>query len=96
MLRDGPGVGVYVLAWCDSWNNLTRLMDRQALREFEQRVALQMSATDSSNLLDSPLAGRLGMHRGLYIGPELSQPEKFRPYQPPEPAWLAEVAERFR
>src|SRR5262249_23719206 len=35
VLREGPALGVHVVAWCDSLNNLNRCFDRPALREFE-------------------------------------------------------------
>ena len=35
------------------------------MNEFELRIAITMNATDSSNFLDTPLASRLGVHRGL-------------------------------
>ena len=54
ILRDGPAVGVYTLAWCDSLTAVQRSFDRQSLREFALRVLLQMSANDSSHLIDSP------------------------------------------
>ena len=54
LLREGPPLGVHTLVWCDTLNNLNRTFDRQALREFEIRVLFQMSANDSSNLIDSP------------------------------------------
>jgi S-DNA-T family DNA segregation ATPase FtsK/SpoIIIE len=91
LLRDGPGVGIHVLIWCDSLVNVMRSLDRAGLRECGQRVLFQMSAADSSHLLDSPLASRLGRNRALYYTDELGQPEKFRPYGLPSLAWLAEV-----
>lgn len=93
ILREGPTVGVHVLAWCDTLNNLQRTFDRQTLREFENRVLFQMNQADSSNLIDSPLASRLGMHRGLLYSEELGQLEKFRPYSPP-PAELLDAVRR--
>ena len=57
VLREGAGLGMHTVVWCDTHNNLTRCLDRQALREFEMRVLFQMSATDSSTLIDNPLAG---------------------------------------
>ncbi len=56
ILRNGPAWGVHTLLWCDSYNNVSRMLDRMALREFEMRVAFQMSAADSSSLLDNPAA----------------------------------------
>jgi DNA segregation ATPase FtsK/SpoIIIE, S-DNA-T family len=68
-----------------------RSLDRAGLRECGQRVLFQMSAADSSHLLDSPLASRLGRNRALYYTDEMGQPEKFRPYGLPSLAWVAEV-----
>jgi len=48
LLREGPGVGVHTLLWCDSLNNLNRGLDRQSLREFEMRVLFQMGQNDSA------------------------------------------------
>jgi hypothetical protein len=59
-------------------------------------VLFQMSAADSSNLIDSPLANRLGPHRALFYSEDRGQPEKFRPYGLPADGWLARVKERLR
>ena len=61
------------------------------LREFEMRVAFQMSAADSTNLLDTPAASRLRLHRGLFYNDDLGTTEKFRPYGPPSDEWLDKV-----
>jgi S-DNA-T family DNA segregation ATPase FtsK/SpoIIIE len=91
ILRDGPPLGVHTIVWCDSLNNLNRTFDRQSLREFEMRVLFQMSSNDSSTLIDSPTASRLGPNRALYFSEEESRIEKFRPYGAAEPAWLEGV-----
>jgi hypothetical protein len=91
ILRNGPAWGIHTLLWCDSYNNVTRMLDRMALREFEMRVAFQMSAADSSSFLDNPAATRLRQHRGLFASEDLGTIEKFRPYEIPTAAWLATV-----
>jgi hypothetical protein len=96
LLRDGPAVGVHCLVWCDSLTNLTRAIDRQGLRECELRVLFQMSAADSSHLIDSPLATRLGRNRALFHREDQGQPEKFRPYGLPSEEWLAWAKGRLR
>jgi DNA segregation ATPase FtsK/SpoIIIE, S-DNA-T family len=95
VLKEGAVLGVHVLVWCDTVNNLTRSLDRQALREFEMRVAFQMSVADSSNLIDTPLAGKLGLHRALFHSEEQGRLEKFRPYGVPAEAWVEEVRGRL-
>ncbi|HVW02324.1 MAG TPA: FtsK/SpoIIIE domain-containing protein [Planctomycetaceae bacterium] len=95
ILSNGPHVGVHVLAWCDSPTNVKRWVSREMLREFELRVVFQMSATDSSNLIDSPAAGRLGPHRAILHLEEQGTQEKFRPYGTPSDEWLAAIREHL-
>ncbi len=92
ILKTGPQWGIHSLVWCDGYNAVNRLFDRLAMREFEMRVAFQMSAADSSNLLDSPAASRLSQHRALLYNDETGEAEKFRPYGMPASDWLANVA----
>jgi DNA segregation ATPase FtsK/SpoIIIE, S-DNA-T family len=95
ILREGSAVGVHVLVWCDTYNNATRTLDRLALREFDMRVLFQMSAADSSNLIDSPAAGKLGMHRATFYSEEEGRLEKFRPYGLPPENWLGWMKEQL-
>jgi hypothetical protein len=88
LLREGPTLGIHVLVWCDTMANVERALDRRVLREFDQRVAFQMSANDSSALIDSPAAANLGRHRALYHSEELGAFEKFRPYAMPTREYL--------
>jgi energy-coupling factor transporter ATP-binding protein EcfA2 len=92
ILRDGPAVGIHGIIWCDSLTNLQRTFDRNALKEFELRVLFQMSSSDSSQLVDSPAASKLGPNRALFIHEETGTLEKFRPYAFPSAEWLDKVA----
>jgi hypothetical protein len=96
ILRDGPALGVHVMVWCDTFNNLNRALERADLREFEMRVLFQMSQADSSNLIDTPVASRLGFHRAYYHSEEQGTLEKFRPYGLPTDDWLEEVKNRLQ
>lgn len=96
ILKDGPTVGIHAIVWCDSLTNLQRTFERGTLKEFELRVLFQMSGTDSSQLVESPVAGRLGEQRALYVQEETGTLEKFRPYQFPSDEWLAEVSAKLR
>ncbi len=95
LLREGAGLGIHVLIWCDTLNNLQRAIDRQALRELAMRVVFQLSVSDSSNLIDSPAASKLGLHRALFSNEEDGRLEKFRPYGAPSEEWLARVREEL-
>jgi energy-coupling factor transporter ATP-binding protein EcfA2 len=88
ILREGPNLGVHVLGWSDGVTNMQRTFDRQALREIELRILFQMSPNDSSALVDSPVASRLGEQRALLHSEELGKLEKFRPYEIPPADWL--------
>jgi DNA segregation ATPase FtsK/SpoIIIE, S-DNA-T family len=86
LLRDGPPLGIHIIAWCDSVANLDRTLERSALREFEVRVLFQMSATDSTHLVDGPQASTLGRHRALLYHEEAGTAERFRPWALPDAA----------
>ena len=96
LLKDGPSHGIHVLTWIDTLNNLNRTLDRSGQREFEMRVLFQMSANDSSHLIDSPAAANLGLQRALFSSEDTGIQEKYRPWAMPEPAWLQQMAERIR
>ena len=96
ILRDGPAVGVHSLVWCDTYNTTNRWLERQAMHDLEMRVLFQMSATDSSNLMDSPAASHLGVHRAILYSEERGQAEKFRPYGLPSAEWLSWVKQRLQ
>jgi len=95
LLRTGPSVGIHVVAWADTLATVERTLDRQTLREFDYRVLFQMSAADSSNLIDSPVANQLGFHRAILYSQEQGGLEKFRPYGVIREEWLAEKAVRL-
>jgi hypothetical protein len=88
LLREGPPLGMHVIAWCDTPAAVERTLERASLREFDHRVLFQMSASDSSNLIDSPLANKLGQNRALVYSEEHGTLEKFRPYGLPAREWL--------
>jgi S-DNA-T family DNA segregation ATPase FtsK/SpoIIIE len=95
LVREGPAVGIHLFVWVDSLANAQRALDRSGLREFEMRVLFQMSVADSSTLIDTPAASRLGLNRALFASEEMSAPEKFRPYRLPSEEWLREVSARL-
>ena len=96
LIKEGPAVGVHAIVWVDSLTNFNRSLERQMLKEFGQRVLFQMSATDSSNLLDTPVASRLGRNRALFTQEEQDRPEKFRPYGLPALEWVRKSCEAGR
>ena len=91
LVREGPSYGIHLIIWCDMVTNLERVFDRQALREFDTRVLFQMGAPDSTNLIDTPAASRLGLQRALLANEEQGTLEKFRPYAMPDDEWFAEA-----
>ena len=96
ILREGPMHGMHAIAWCDTASSLQRVLDRQGIGEFDQRVLFQVSSTDSSTLIDSPAGGRLGFNRALIYSEERGTIEKFRPWELPERTWCLDVAQKLR
>ena len=50
-----------------------------------------MSPSDSTNLIDTPIANKLGHNRGLIFNEEQGSMEKFRPFDFPLDTWLDET-----
>ena len=92
VVTDGPGAGIHTVVWCDTLGNLKRTLANKTLKEFEMRVLFQMSANDSSELIDSPSANRLGMYNALLYTAQSGAIEKFRPYTAPDDAFVREIA----
>jgi S-DNA-T family DNA segregation ATPase FtsK/SpoIIIE len=95
LVREGPNVGMHIITWCDTPASVERTLDRQQMREFDNRVLFQMSANDSSNLIDSPAANKLGMFRALVFSEEQGVMEKFRPYGLGDRAWFEFLKSKF-
>jgi DNA segregation ATPase FtsK/SpoIIIE, S-DNA-T family len=95
IMREGPANGIHLMAWIDTATALDRSVDRGSMRELDNRILFQMSATDSSNLIDSPAGNKLGANRALAYSEEQGSMEKFRPYALPDAKWLAEVKEKL-
>lgn len=95
ILRDGPEVGIHTIVWCDTMKNVDRAIGRHGLREFAMRVAMQMGEQDSSDLLDTPVACKLGPNRAYLFMEEEGTLEKFRPYAWTK-QWLQFAAQRLQ
>ena len=95
IMRDGPANGIHILTWIDTATALDRAVERSSMRELDNRILFQMSATDSSNLIDSPAGNKLGSNRALAYSEEQGSMEKFRPYALPSAEWLGEVKEKL-
>jgi S-DNA-T family DNA segregation ATPase FtsK/SpoIIIE len=95
LLREGPALGMHTIAWCDTPASVERTLDRTMMRELDNRVLFQMSANDSSNLIDSPAANKLGTNRSLAYSEEQGVMEKFRPYGLADKQWLADLQQKL-
>ncbi len=94
ILREGPNRGIHCLIWYDGYN-VNRWFDRKSLRDLEMRVLFQVSSSDSSNLIDSPIASSLGQNRAVLYDDERGEYEKFRPYGQSTDEWLSWVRRTF-
>jgi len=80
LLRDGPALGMHVWIWADSAGTINRWISRQSMRDIELRILMQMSATDSNQLIDSNVANRLDRYVVLIQDDIEGKPIKFRPF----------------
>jgi hypothetical protein len=98
LAEEGPEVGIHLLAWADSLATAERVFKRGGLAHFDLRVALQMNDKESTDLLGSPSAARLGENRALFRHEdwESGRMEKFKPYALPEEETLARLVALLR
>jgi S-DNA-T family DNA segregation ATPase FtsK/SpoIIIE len=59
VLREGPPAGVFVFLVCGSAETLSRWLPRASQHDLELRILGQMNQSDSSLLIDSPMASDL-------------------------------------
>jgi DNA segregation ATPase FtsK/SpoIIIE, S-DNA-T family len=94
ILRDGPEVGVHVLAWGDALAGVMRVMDRRMIGSMSLRVAGPMSEQDSQNFIDVPAAARIQRpHRLIRL--DDNDPGSlglFRPYLVASSEWIEDAA----
>jgi len=96
LLRQGPELGMHVLAWCDSVRNLQGV-GRSAIAEMRLRVAGLMDDGDSTQFIDSTVAAHLKPNRLIFVHKD--DPESlttFRPYALPDSGWLAAILSRMK
>ena len=96
ILGEGPAHGIFTWIWCDSMSSLSRCFNRTAQRAFGHRIAFQMSAGDSSDLLDDGAAAHLGLHNALAVDINSGTRVKLRPYVIPEGDELARLLAGIR
>ncbi len=96
ILSDGPECGVHAIVWCDSLAAVQRNLGRRRLRDFEARILFQMSATDSTELIDDDGASRLGLHSALFANQGEGQRLKFRPCSLPGAEVVAALGAAIR
>ena len=87
LINEGAAAGIHLILSADTLNNVQRTLSRKAMSEFEMRVVFQMSANDSSTLIDTPRASNLGLHRAIYYNEQAGTDETFRPYAAPPGDW---------
>ncbi len=95
ILREGPAVGVWTLAWCDTLTNVERAMERSTVREFGLRALMQMSASDSAALVDSSIASTLGANRAILADDVAGTLQKFIPIDLPNASTAKAAAQHL-
>lgn len=91
VIKRGPNVGIHVVLWSDTYSNALRWLSNSLLREFETRIAFRMNQTDSSHLVDSPVAVGLENGRAVIYRDQTGTTEKFRPFAWPTDEWLDQI-----
>ncbi|MEM9368465.1 MAG: FtsK/SpoIIIE domain-containing protein, partial [Planctomycetota bacterium] len=97
VLREGPTVNVHVIVVVSNAETLGRFLPRQSQHDLEIRIVGQLSAADSSLMIDSPNAAELAPATMILYDEADGRTTKFRPCDTPEPDvirdWLAQDAQ---
>ena len=56
ILKDGPGVGVHVITWCDSLTNLNRTFDRPIRAHLDDEIARFAECTGTADFREGVTA----------------------------------------
>jgi hypothetical protein len=87
IVRDGPDVGVFVVAAVDKPISAERRLSRGTLREFGLRLVGPMSKDDSFSLIDSDLAAGLRPSEGVLDDHDRGVAIRVRRFAEPATAW---------
>ncbi len=92
LLRDGPSANIFAVLVCGSAETLSRWLPRASQHDLELRILGRMNATDSSTLIDTPMASDLSAATMLLYDDSDGRITKFRQCDLPDPStvrqWL--------
>jgi S-DNA-T family DNA segregation ATPase FtsK/SpoIIIE len=93
VLRDGPSANVFTILSCGGAETFGRWLPRSSHHDLELRILGRLNATDSSTLIDSPMASDLTTATMLLYDDSDGRITKFRQADLPDAdavkAWLA-------
>lgn len=97
ILREGPECGVHTILWCDTFQNVDKCLQGSALNEIGQRISGTLSSGDSMRLFDNSIASKLSRENRLicYDDERVGTYVHIRPFVPPSPEWVKNVAKSF-
>jgi S-DNA-T family DNA segregation ATPase FtsK/SpoIIIE len=88
LLRDGPQAGIHCWLACGGAETLVRWLPRASHHDLELRILGRVSAADSSQLIDTPVANNLAPATMLRYDDSDGSLEKFRLCGLPDPAQI--------
>jgi len=91
ILRDGPDVGVHVVAWCDKALSLDRKLSPTALREFGVRLLTKVDRDTSFRLIDSDAGVNLPASQAVLDDHDRGEVTRLRWFTGADEAWIRSV-----
>lgn len=89
--KDGPEVGIHVIAWSGRAAMVSRRLPRTALREFALRLVGPCSADESRELLDETTGSSLKPNQSIFQDHEHAFSARVLSYGAPQPSCIAEL-----
>lgn len=94
VLKDGPPAHVYSILVCGGAEIVSRWLPRQSQHDVELRILGRLNASDSSQLIDSPIASELSTATMLMYDEPAGRIQKFRQPDQPDASVVKEWLER--
>lgn len=88
VLRQGPEVGVHVVAWGDRYASLQRRFDHDGFRQFGFKVLGPCSEDDSRTLIDSEVAAKLTTNQFAVDDYDNARTDLVRRFAAPDTEWV--------
>lgn len=96
ILSQGPELGTHLWIWCDTVSSFRERIGSDSLDKFQKRAVLQVSESDSYNVIGTYAASNLGGQRALLYDVQENKLSKVKPFGVPPARWMQRATDRMK